>query len=95
MAKTSKQKEKEVVESGPPANLYLYQHLAYMNVHVNTKMKGGGDPLVAHMTKDIFGEECTDYLNVDEINEVLQHGWLGASVISIYIRYFKLFTLSI
>ncbi|KAJ1439973.1 Ulp1 protease family, C-terminal catalytic domain [Sesbania bispinosa] len=39
------------------------------------------------MDKDIFGELGKEFISAEEINEILRHGWIGASVMCIFIRY--------
>jgi hypothetical protein len=42
--------------------------------------------LEVSMGENVFGEEFSEHVHAEHLNEVLKHEWLSASVINIYAR---------
>ncbi|KAK7266896.1 hypothetical protein RIF29_19556 [Crotalaria pallida] len=55
-----------------------------LKIHVESM--GDGAEMNISMTKDIFGYEIEEFLSLNEVNEIVEHAWLGSSVICLYIR---------
>jgi len=65
--------------------------------HANTlekykeKLLEIGDSIAPiNMEKDIFNVERMEFIGMENINEVINHEWLSASVVSLYVRYSSL-----
>ena len=55
------------------------------------KMLEIGDSIAPiNMEKDIFNVERMEFIGMENINEVINHEWLSASVVSLYVRYSSL-----
>ena len=55
------------------------------------KMLEIGDSIAPiNMEKDIFNIERMEFIGMENIKEVINHEWLSASVVSLYVRYSSL-----
>lgn len=77
---------KSVLDPSPLATIAT-PYCTFVDIFVNKRM-GNDVTLSIEMDKAIFGMSYTESISKDEANELLQHQWLGISVICVYIRYF-------
>jgi hypothetical protein len=58
----------------------------FLDTYVKTIMvKGQSVPI--YMNNVIFGKSYTDEIEIENIEELVQHNWLSATVVAVYARY--------
>jgi len=58
----------------------------FLDTYVNTIMiKGQTVPI--YMDDVIFGKAYTEEIEIENIEELVQHDWLSATVVAVYARY--------
>ncbi|XP_058733074.1 uncharacterized protein LOC131604663 [Vicia villosa] len=60
--------------------------LQFLDMYVKMMMKPES-VIEITMEKNIFGEEFQEHVHVENIKELIDHKWLSATVITIYVRY--------
>ncbi|XP_058752181.1 uncharacterized protein LOC131625331 [Vicia villosa] len=60
--------------------------LQFLDMYVKMMMKPQS-VIEITMEKNIFGEEFQEHVHVENIKELIDHKWLSATVITVYVRY--------
>jgi len=51
------------------------------------KMMRAGSSIQINMEESILGEEFFERLGVDNIKEIIDHNWLSAFIITVFVKY--------
>ncbi|XP_073221517.1 uncharacterized protein [Cicer arietinum] len=65
----------------------LGKYGACLDIQIKRNMGSSNDSPIVQMNKDIFGDEYIEYLEKEQMYELLEHKELSATVISLYIRF--------
>jgi len=87
VASPSKTRKKMKNQEPPPkvGDSNVSKHLEFLRTYV-THMWAAESVLEVSMGENVFGEEFSEHVHAEHLNEVLKHEWLSASVINIYAR---------
>ncbi|GAU38996.1 hypothetical protein TSUD_378720 [Trifolium subterraneum] len=88
VASPSKTRKKMKNQETPPkvGDSNVSKNLEFLQTYV-THMWAAESVLEVSMGENVFGEEFSEHVHAEHLNEVLKHEWLNASVINIYGRY--------